>query len=492
MQATFTGFWFFVFFAAVLAVYYLTPKKARIYVLLAASVGFYLLTGKPVLIVCPLTASLIAYAGGLLLGAKEEPSSGKARKRLLFTLIILLFSGSVVLLKYLHPFGSAFIPLGISFYTFTLLSYVIDVYNGLSVPEKNPLRLVLYGMYFPHILSGPILRYREDAKAFSEEAATGYKPLTFGLQRMLWGLFKILVISERCAKVADTVYGDPASYRGGYVVIAAVFYAFQLYTNFSGSMDMALGMSECFGFRMPENFDTPFLSETVAEFWRRWHITLGLWMKEYVFYPLLRTKLFTKFASANKERFGKKAGKRLTTFAAMFFLWLTVGLWHGGNIKYVIGSGLLHWIFIMLEEVLEEPFGKLWTRLNIDPKHTVLRALRILRTFLLISMAFVFFRADSASQAASMLGSIFSRWSFSQGGLFSLGLGWIEFTILVVSLLLMTAVEVISRKKSIRERLSEKPLVLRWAVLYALLFYVILLGYYGPGFDAAAFIYQGF
>jgi D-alanyl-lipoteichoic acid acyltransferase DltB (MBOAT superfamily) len=279
------------------------------------------------------------------------------------------------------------------------------------------------------------------------------------------------------------------------VVFATFLYAFQLYTNFSGSMDLVLGMSECLGLRMPENFDVPFLSQTVAEYWRRWHITLGVWMKEYVFYPLLRTKFFTTLANRNKKRFGKKTGKMLTSFGAMLILWLTVGLWHGGDLKFVIGSGLLHFLYIMLEEIFEKPFRSLWEKLKIDPQHKILCVLRVIRTFLLVNIGFVFFRADSTAKALRMLRSSLERWNFSvftKGHIFDLGLDRIEFVILLVSLGIMTAVEVLSRKKDVRERIAGKKLPIRWIAYFALLFYTILLGYYGPGYSAAAFIYQGF
>ena len=218
---------------------------------------------------------------------------------------------------------------------------MIDVYYGIGKPQQNFLKLALYGMYFPVIISGPILKYREHGEQFFEPHAFDYKQVTFGLQRMLWGFFKKLVIAERLGIFVDTVYGDYMGYPGAYIWAATICYAFQLYTDFSGCMDIVLGMSECFGIYLPENFQTPFFAKSVAEYWRRWHITLGIWMKEYVFYPVLRSAFFTNVNKSFKKRFGKKKGKQYATFGAMFILWLTVGIWHGGDWKFVIGSGLL-------------------------------------------------------------------------------------------------------------------------------------------------------
>ena len=307
MFNTFTSFYFLVFFLLLLIIYYVFPRKMQWLFLLLFSVAFYLLSGNGLLILYPAITCIVAYLGAMGIKKASNPKT----KRLSFWGTILAIVGVLFVLKYINFgvntingvgswFGNGSIlgnveiltPLGISFYSFTILSYVIDVYNQLAEPEKNPLKVLLYGMYFPNILSGPILRYREDAMTFFTPHLFSYKNLTYGLQRMLWGFFKTLVVSERLARVANTIYVSPNEYEGIYIWVGTICFAFQLYANFSGCMDIVLGMSETLGITLPENFNLPFLSKTVAEYWRKWHITLGVWMKEYIFFHL---KLITFF-----------------------------------------------------------------------------------------------------------------------------------------------------------------------------------------------------
>ena len=372
---------------------------------------------------------------------------------------------------------------------------MIDVYYGIAAPQRNFGKLALYGMYFPAMISGPILQYRECGEQFFKRHVFDYGKVTRGMQRMLWGLMKKLVIAERLRVLVDTVYGGYESYPGAYIWVATVCYAFQLYTDFSGCMDIVLGMSESLGITLPENFRTPFFAKSVAEYWRRWHITLGIWMKDYVFYPLLRSRFFTNLNKSWKKKFGKKKGKQYATFAAMFLLWFTVGVWHGGDWKYVIGSGLLHWFYIVMEELLEEPCARGMRRLHIDAGGRMTAGIRILRTFFLVCIGDLFFRAESVSAAFAMLKGAVTVWNPSvlwNGSLFALGLDAIELCIAVFSLLLLLAVSLLQQKGSVRDRIARKALPLRWLVWYALLFYVILFGCYGPEYSAAEFIYQGF
>ena len=341
------------------------------------------MTGNGLLILYPAVSVTACFLGIRLLAV--IPAKEQCRRRWILTVMILVNIGILVVLKYVNfgiytidgiaqLFGSSktliksvdfLIPLGVSFYTFSLLGYVIDVYNGIAKPQRNYWKLMLYGMYFPVILSGPILKYREHGEQFFVPHRFDYRLVTRGMQRMLWGFFKKLVIAERLGTLVDTVYGGYMEYPGAYIWFATVCYAFQLYTDFSGCMDIVLGMSESLGIVLPENFQTPFFAKSVAEYWRRWHITLGVWMKEYVFFPVLRSPLFTDLNKSWKEKFGKKKGKQYVTFAAMFLLWLTVGIWHGGDWKFVIGSGLLHWVYIVSEELLAPACGRFMDKCRI-------------------------------------------------------------------------------------------------------------------------------
>ncbi|MGN0431364.1 MAG: MBOAT family O-acyltransferase [Lachnospiraceae bacterium] len=506
-----TSFAFLCCYALLLLLYYVIPKKAQWMLLLIASIGYFLTAGKPWLLIYPVAAIITVYCGALYIDRVKEQKKRKTALSLIvvFCLLILavlkycnfgVYTYNALVMRlhfadnYLQEF-SFLVPLGLSFYTLALLGYVYDVYYEISKPQKNFFKFALFGLYFPVIISGPIVRYRDVEKQLYEKHAFDYQQVTFGLQRILWGFFKKLVIAERMAVIVNTVYGDYATYPGTYIVLATVCFAFQLYTDFSGGMDIVIGISETFGIKVTENFNTPFFSRSMQEFWRRWHITLGGWLKDYLFYPLLRTHTIVKLQEYAKNKFGKKIGKRIATYVAMFVLWFAVGMWHGGSWKFIVGSGLLHWFYIVMGEVLEPAWKQLRTVLRVKKENILFRFFQQVRTFLLVCSGFLFFRSDSLSSACAMYKSLFTTWNLAvlwNGGILALGLDAIELTIAVVSLLILLVVSVLQQKISVRERLAKKNILFRWAILYALLFYVILLGYYGPGYSATEFIYQGF
>ena len=506
-----TSFYFLCFFACILIVYYIIPGKWQWVFLLFGSIAYYLLTDNGFLILYPVVSALICYLGARRIEAAEE---GKGKK-LALLLVVTVNIGILAFLKYINfgiytingiasllgqkegfLSGVTFLaPLGISFYTFTMLSYVLDIYYGLASSQRNFGKVALYGMYFPALISGPILSYRSCGEQFFSPHAFDYTRVTRGVQRMLWGFLKKLVIAQRLGVLVDAVYGEYENYPGAFIWVASVCYAFQLYTDFSGCMDIVMGISETLGITLPENFKTPFFSKSVSEYWRRWHITLGVWMKEYVFYPLLRSGAFTKLNKSFRKRFGKKKGKQYATFAAMFILWLSVGIWHGGAWKYIIGSGLLHWFYIVIEELLAPPCGRILERFHINPVGRILNGIRILRTFFLVCIGDLFFRSESAGTAFRMLHRAVDTWNpqiLWNGGLLQLGLEPVECGIVFISLLLLLTVSVLQQKGSVRERIGQMKLPIRWLIWYMLLFYVILFGYYGPEFSASEFIYQGF
>ncbi len=508
-----TSFYFLCFFAALFILYYVIPGRMQWALLLVCSVAYYLLGGNGFLIAYPVASVTACYAGIRLISA--TPAENVRRRKTILFLTILVNIGILVVLKYVNfgiytidgiaqLLGSSetliesvdfLIPLGVSFYTFSLLGYVVDVYYGIAKPQMNYGKLMLYGLYFPVIISGPILKYREHGEQFFEPHPFDYRRVSRGFQRMAWGFFKKLVIAERLGVLVDTVYGGYADYPGAFIWIATICYAFQLYTDFSGCMDIVLGMSESLGIVLPENFQTPFFACSVAEYWRRWHITLGVWMKEYVFYPVLRTGFFTRLNQSWRKKFGKKKGKQYATFAAMFILWLTVGIWHGGDWKFVIGSGLLHWFYIVMEELLAPPCARLMERWRIDPKGRLIGGIRIVRTFFLVCIGDLFFRAASVGDAFAMLRgavSVFNPSVLWNGAMLELGLDWIEMGVACVSLLILCGVSVMQQKGSVRDKIAGMALPLRWIIWYMLLFGVILLGCYGPGYSASEFIYQGF
>lgn len=490
-----TSFSFLCFFAVVLLVYYVIPKKAQWgYLLLISFV--YFMTSAEVLdsggwyvVFYPMAAVLAVYLAARLMDRTKEQ---KKRRAALICAVIFCI-GLLCTLKFFRL--PLLAPMGISFYTLTLLGYLFDVYYEIGAVQNNYGKLLLFTCYFPTMISGPVVKYKEMEGQLYSGHRLDYRRVTFGMQRMLWGFFKKLVISERMAVIANEIFNNYENYAGFSIWIGAIAFTFQLYTDFAGCMDIVLGISECFGIVLPENFNAPFLARNISEYWRRWHITLGTWLREYLFYPLLRTRFFMQLPKKLKEKVGKKRAKQLTTFLAMFILWFTIGYWHGGTWNFIIGSGLLHWFYIVSGELAEPLFVKMraFFHINVESRGFIL--FQRLRTFFLVVIGLIFFRNAAVPDAIRMIGRGFSAFNpqiFVDGTLFSFGLDWIELTILAVSMVIFEWVTVRQQKGWLRERLEKKNIVIRWIVLYALLFYVILLGQYGPGYSASEFIYQNF
>lgn len=530
-----TSFSFLVFFGLLLIFYYILPKKTQWILLLFASILFYCLAGS-LFYFCFLASSILTtYAGALLLGGEWEKQkawrSTKAKNSLsreeialqtktfekkrtiVFSFCLFFNLGILFVLKYskllvrtgagiLSLFGlnlsielpSLFLPLAISFYTFQILGYLINVYRGAYEPQKNLGKYALFACFFPQMVSGPISRYNELSETLYAPKSFDYTQVTFGLQRMAWGFFKKLVISERMAVIVNTVYGDYTTYRGTYIIVATIAFAFQLYTDFGGCMDIAIGAAQALGIRVTENFETPYFSKNISEYWRRWHITLGTWLKDYVFYPLLKTDAFVSLQDKCKKKFGKKQGKKLSTYIGMFILWFTVGLWHGGAWKYIVGSGLLHWFYIVSGQVTEPFFKKIIERFRINTECFSFSLFQILRTFTLVCIGFVFFRADSFKVACKMLFySLIPNFGILlDGSLFTLGLDVKDFGAGIIALLILFIVSLMHQKGSVRAKIAEQNIAFRWMLYYGLLFAVIIFGFYGAEYSASDFIYQQF
>ena len=531
---TLTSFNFLLFFASLFFLYYIIPKKLQWVLLLGANILFYLSAGlKPAVFIAFTTVTI--YVGALLIANMAqkqrllannagELSSKEIRahnakklereKRLVLIAVIVLNLGILAFLKYFNFFAEnvnqlfafvgvlaklptfkLFLPLGISFYTFQAVGYLIDVSREVCEPQRNFAKFALYCSYFPSVMQGPINRYNDLSPQLFQPHHFNYTQVTFGMQRMLWGFFKKLVIADRLALFVNQVYGNWQDYTGFQFVIAAIFFTFQLYTDFSGCMDIVIGASQVLGIRLPENFQTPFFSKSISEFWRRWHITLGAWFKDYMFYPMLKSNFFQKMTDTNKKRFGKKLAKALTTYAGLFILWFVMGLWHGASWKFIIGTGLLHWFYVVSGEVCAPIFKKTIAFFKINTDCFSWRLFQSLRTFCLVTLGFVFFRADGFMTALRICKRTllnFNPWVFFDGTLLTMGLDGKDFTVAVIALLILLVVSILQQKIHIREKLAEQNLVFRWAILYILFFTVIIFGIYGPGYDATEFIYRQF
>ncbi|MCR5343597.1 MAG: MBOAT family protein [Butyrivibrio sp.] len=479
---------FLLFIAIVIAIFYCVPGKAKRLWIGAANIVFLYFAGGLYGLSLWFLGAAVVYLGAMVI-----TKGGGFLKKLCFwvPLIINLAILIITRYQYIHPVRA---PFGVSFYTLILLSYLIDVYWGKFEAVLNPVDYFSYAGFFPAMTSGPIIRYKEFEANFKDRIRPDYKNLVFGMERILWGFFKKLVISERFAVLVNTVFGDYKTYSGAYIIFGVICFAFQLYTDFSGCMDIVMGVSEAMGMKIPENFTTPFFSRSESELWRRWHITLGTWFKDYIMYPLQKTDLMVNFSDICRKKFGRKTGKKVGVWPGLLILWFLIGYWHGGLLKFVIGSGLLHAIYMICGQINEPWLKKVHEKLGIKPETGWYVILCRVRTFLLLCSGFMFFRADSTITALRMYGAIFTgnMGLFSVEGIASLGLDIPDLVVAAVSLLILFIAECFMQAGSVREKLYEKNVFIRaltWSLLAGA---VMIFGMYGPAFEAGSFIYQNF
>lgn len=541
---TYTSYGFAFLTAAALILFYACGGRFQKQVLLITSAVFIVLAGGIYSLFFILLSAGISFLGALFMEKAEQPKgiepakgTGHAgdpellwkKRKTVFVLAVCMQLLMLAVFKYLNfpnytklafaeLTGREFAfeeialtaPLGISFYALMQISYLTDVYWNSRTAEHSFLRYGIFSALFLHIVQGPVDRYGTVSNRLSERIPLDLTRISAGLFRLSWGLFKKLVISERLAVFVNTIYGDTLSYSGSYLVFAAICYALQLYTDFSGCMDLVLGIGEMFGLRLSENFKQPFFSRSDAEFWRRWHVSLGNWFRDYLMYPMLRTKTFRNLGNFGKRVFGKKQGKKLPVCLSLLIVWSLLGLWHGGMWTFIIGSGLLHCMYMILAQIFEPAFDGFYRVTGLNRDNPVWKAFQMLRTFVLVSIGFVFFRSDSLTMAFDIFRGMGSgdMGLFGGEGFLSLGMSVPDAIVLVLGLLLLF---VISWKLEKTEMVTtvggtddakmpcfaERLLSGRGTKAYLtaallLLFCVLIFGFYGQGYDASAFIYSQF
>lgn len=519
----------FIFLPAVTAAYSLAPRRLRRVVLLGASYAFFWeLSGR--LLIFLLLSTGAVYLAGLRLAAlqrerdrllkelaKPERKARRAlfqrRKRRVLLATALFVLGLLAVLKYSHfavtnlnilleaggrpalPVPCFALPIGISFYTLQAISYLTDVYRENIEADRNLGRLALFMGFFPQIMEGPICRYSQTAMALWEGRPVTWQNLTFGCQRIVFGCLKKMVIADRLNILIETVFAGYAQYDGGMIALAMLCYTCQLYMEFSGTMDIVIGCGEIFGVALPENFRQPFLSRSISKFWTRWHITLGTWFKDYVFYPLSVSKALGRLTIRARRRLGNQFGPMAAAAVALFAVWLGNGIWHGAGWNYIF-FGIYHFCLIMLENITE-PFviraAKKW---GLNRESRPWRAWQILRTFLLVNIGELFFRAEGLGAGFAMLGRMVSGFTlagFKDGTVYTLGMDGYDFLIAAVMLALVLGIHGLrERGVAVRERLAGWPLPLRWAAYGGLCMLVVVFGAYGEGYVPVDPIYASF
>lgn len=517
----------FLFLPLVVIVYNFTPKKFKFFILLIASIIFFSIISKWLIIFMVLSIISIYLTGRLLnhLDNKKEEKISKCKKdekklikdkykkkkRLTVALAILFNFSFLFFFKYLNFFLTntniildlfnidySFIivkhlaPIGISYYTLSAISYIMDIYNGKIEAEKNIFKVSLYLMFFPTLMEGPIARFGDLKETLFSGNKITYKSFCFGYQRILFGLFKKLVIADRINIVVKTVFSSYASLSGPAVWLGVIFYTIMLYAEFSGTMDIVIGSGEIFGVKMPENFRQPFFAKNVSEFWTRWHITLGAWFKDYIYFPVSLSKPMKKLTTSARKHLGNHFGPLLSGAVALFCVWFLNGLWHGAGYNYLF-FGLYHFALILLGSIFEYYIVKLCQKWHINRANIFYRIFQSIKMTIFIFIGELFFRAPTLHQGFSMLKQMLTNFSFSKSEFLSLGIDIKDYIIVLIALVFIFIISLLKEKNiNIREKISEKKIFVRWPLYYALILGILIFGAYGPGYAPVDPIYADF
>lgn len=438
----------------------------------------------PIYILILLFTITIDYFAGILIADAQ----GKRRKAFL-VMSVIANVGVLAVFKYYNflldnvnvvfdsfgvhstiPHLSILLPIGLSFHTFQSLSYTFEVYYGRHQAERNFGIFALYVMFYPQLVAGPIERPQNLLDQFSTEHKFDYEQVTDGLRLMLWGFFKKVVIADRLAVVVNQVYNNPTEYSGLSLLIATYFFTFQIFCDFSGYSDIAIGAARVMGFNLMNNFNRPYFSKSISEFWGRWHISLSTWFRDYLYIPL-----------------GGNRVEKSRWYFNLFFVFLVSGLWHGANWTYIVW-GALHGSYLIVSLLSQNFRDKVSCMLSLNQYPAIQRGLKVFITFNLVSFAWIFFRASSISDAFYVATHLFTDLRLMPYHEYNLGLNLLEFLIAVGAIGFMELIHVTQKNESIADTISRRPVWLRWSVYYVMIFAIIILG----KFDDQQFIYFQF
>lgn len=528
----FTSFRFIIFLLVLFIAYYIIPKKFQWMLLLAASYLFYCFAGYRYLIYI-LATTISTYfiskrinriqseQSAYIKARKEEltreerkeyKAAMKSRQRRWMVICMVFNFGILAVLKYgnftisnvnglldffhtgtqLSLLGLV-LPLGISFYTFQTIGYLIDVYREKYAAEKNFFKLALFISFFPQLIQGPISRFDDLRETLFSKHTLEFKNISFGMQRILWGYFKKLVIADRLLVGVNTIVHNPQEFQGVYVLVGMFFYAITLYADFTGGIDIAIGTAEVLGIRVRENFERPYFSKSIAEYWRRWHISLSFWFKDYMFYPISVSKTMLNLTKACKKNVGDWLSKRISIYIASVIVWFTTGIWHGAAWNFIVW-GLLNCLVILVSQELSPLYYRFHEKFHVQ--HTFwYRLFQVGRTFWLMSFLRTFDCYRNVGLTFKMYGTIITKmnvFELFQGGLMRLGLTYSDYFILSIGVLLLLAASLLGRTGSVREKLSMKPVFIRYAAYFVAFLAILIFGAYGVGYDSSQFIYSQF
>lgn len=460
---------FIIFFPIVVALYFAIPHRLRWVLLLAASYYFYMCWSYKYIVLI-MFSTVIDYFAGIFMHNTDK----KRFKKLFLFGSLITNLGLLFFFKYFNFFGESvnilfdkvnilqkvplydyLLPVGISFYTFQTLSYTIDIYRGERKPEYHFGKFALFVSFFPQLVAGPIERSVNLLPQFHKKFEFEYERVKNGILLMCWGFFKKVVIADRLAEYVNLVYNNAENYSGLQNVLATVFFSFQIYCDFSGYSDIAIGSALILGYKLMTNFRRPYLAASIREFWSRWHISLSTWFRDYVYIPL-----------------GGNRTVKWRWYYNLFITFLISGLWHGANWTFIIW-GALHGFYLVFAIISEKSRDSINTALGIAKSKILSRFLKVFMTFILVLVAWVFFRANSLQDAFLILSKMTD---FSQGTALNLFRVPTDFIIALAGIALLLLVEIFEERFQLLERLKGSSKIIKWAALVLLIIAVFVLG----------------
>ena len=523
----FTSWGFALLIAALVPVYYLVPKKLQMWVLLLANFVFYVFAGIGAMLLLVFTAFSV-YLFARWIGKRWDDQKqtleahktewdrsqkkdyrarmdGKRKRLLVLCLVIhfgILFGmkyGNAILgiagslLKQNGPTAKLALTMGASFYTFSAMGYVIDVYRAKYEAERNPFRVLLFTSFFPILVQGPISRFDTLGSTLFSEHPFDMDNIRAGLLRVLWGYWKKMIVADRVLVAVRQLIRYPDTYNGAFALFGMLLYAAALYADFTGGIDITIGIGRMLGIGIEENFNRPYFSKGIAEYWRRWHMTLGAWFKEYLYYPLSVSKPLRRLTKAARK-LGDGFARRLPVYLATLIVWAITGIWHGNSWNFLVW-GLLNGIVILFSEELSPLYRRFHARFPKLGSTTLYKAFQIVRTVLLLSALRMFDCYATVPETFRVFGSMFTVWNLPllfRGGIASLGLSGGDWIAAFIGVLIMLLVSLVQRKGLLTPRFLAAKLPVRLIIFGCLLFTILVFGYYGFGFDAGQFIYNRF
>ena len=480
---TYTSLYYYVIVLALLPFYYIIPRKFRYIPLLAGSLYFYYqfcLGDIPLLLLFAFSLA-VSYGAGLRLPLEEDP----LRRKQIFWAAIGLAVLPLLLVK-LREFAqgiggdlpfAVLAPVGVSFYSLQMAAYLADIYQGRLEPVRNPFHYTLFASYFPQIIQGPIPRYKQLGTQFEEGPLFDDALFHEGVCQIIWGFFLKFMIADKAGVLVNAVYARPDLYGGAYVWMAGILYSIQLYTDFMSCVMLAKGVSGLFGVRITDNFCRPYFARSVQDFWRRWHISLSSWLRDYIYFPL-----------------GGSRKGMVRTYLNIVAVFAVSGFWHGGSPKFLFW-GLLHAFYQICGKLTWDLRNKALSLVHIDPESLFIRMVRALFTSFLVMEAWIIFRADTLTQALNMIRSMFTLynpWVLLDGSVYALGLDARDCLVLAASILTLFAASLLGSRFRISSWICRQQLPVRWLICIGAILVIALMGTYGYGYEAQAFIYGGF